>query len=50
MTLGDIHKIYGLCVMVGFTGGERYYWFFKDQVVSMIPASTIKEINNGKER
>ena len=37
--LGDIHPLYGEVVMMGTTGGERYRWFQKDNVVSMIPLS-----------
>lgn len=36
--LGEWVEGYGEVEMVGFTGGERYYWMVNQGVVSMIPA------------
>jgi hypothetical protein len=43
LRIGYISKEYGKLVAIGFVG-ERYYWFIKNKVVSMIPASVIEEM------
>lgn len=43
--IGDRLGFYGKLVMIGYTGGERYYWCIsKSNVISMIPASVVKNI------
>lgn len=38
--MGETHPIYGRVVMMGITGGERYYWWFeKGRDIAMMPAS-----------
>ena len=37
--IGDIHPVYGEVQMMGTIGGERYRWFMKNNLVSMIPLS-----------
>ena len=40
--LGAFVKPWGKCAMVGWIGGERYYWFVrKDGSVSMIDSATV---------
>jgi len=40
--LGDTTQ-WGKIAMIGFTGGERYYWMIdKDDGVSMIPATIVE--------
>lgn len=42
LSLGSKTKEWGRVVMIGFTGGERYYWFVKGNIVSMIPAFMVE--------
>ncbi len=37
-------KPYGKVQMIGYTGGERYYWLVNDYSVSMLPASLIEHV------
>jgi len=49
--LGTIVKPWGKVAAVGWTGGERYYWFIKDNSVSMIPWTVVMEqIKENKAR
>ncbi len=41
--LGAIHPQFGEVVMMGTTGGEKYRWFQKDNLTSMIPLSFLRE-------
>jgi hypothetical protein len=43
MKIGTKNEIYGTLKSMMFMGGERYYFFEKDGVVSMIPASALGE-------
>lgn len=40
--IGTIVKPWGKVVAIGFTKGERYYWFVDDNCVSMIPAFMVE--------
>lgn len=42
-TIGTKIFPWGKVKMVGWTGGERYYWFIKDNSVSMIPWTVVRE-------
>lgn len=43
--IGEWIEGYGEVQMVGFTGGERYYWLLGTQnVVSMMPACVIEPL------
>lgn len=38
---------WGEIVMIGWTGGERYYWMVdEDKIVSMIPAFMVEQPRN----
>jgi hypothetical protein len=40
--IGEVHPVYGVCKMMGMISGERYRWFVKNNVVSMIPLSVLE--------
>ena len=40
--LGEWVEGYGEVEMVGFTGGERYYWLNNQGVITMIPAFMVE--------
>lgn len=42
LRLGDRVENYGTVAAIGFTGGERYYWFVDGYVVSMMPAALVE--------
>jgi len=41
--LGQVVKPWGRVGAVGFVSGERYYWFLKGNVVSMMPADVVEK-------
>ncbi len=50
LKLGDKTKEFGKVVAIGITGGERYYWFKKGNIISMIPAFMVKARSSGKDK
>lgn len=41
--IGDKHPEYGVVSAMGIISGERYRWFVKGNVVSMIPLYSISD-------
>jgi hypothetical protein len=39
---------WGKISMVGFTGGERYYWMTKKNEVAMVPAFMVEKVMEAK--
>jgi len=49
LEIGYVSKEYGELVAIGFVG-ERCYWFIKDNLVSMIPASVVEKMEKENKK
>lgn len=47
LTLGSI-TVFGKLIAIEWVG-ERYYWFIKNDVISMIPASYFDTVSKGEK-
>ena len=44
--LDSVHPMYGKVVGMGVLSGEKYRWFHKDNLTSMIPLSFLEDCND----